>query len=340
MRFSIIIPAYNAQNTLRACLEAVFSSSTCDFEVIAVDDGSTDQSLAIAKNYSCRIIPSPQNQGPAHSRNTGVAVSAGEILVFIDSDVLIKNDTLSIIDKSFQDNKDLAALTGMLSKECPINNFSSQYKNLYMHYIFNKCPESIDFLYGSIIAIKKEHFLPFDETFRITDDTELGQRYNKLNKKIILNHELEVTHLKHYNLASLIRNDFWVPFWWAKSFLKYKGYTTFISKRGFSHSSLRQFLTICFSYLFILFLFFMPAKIISLSIFIFIFLLNRDYLLFLNAEKGTLFALGAVFFIMFDSLIMGAGVFIGLSFFAFKGKLDSINRAQAASGKLYSSYNK
>ena len=87
---SVINPVYNTGNSLGKCLDSVLSSSYNDFEVILVNDGSTDQSLSICEVYSQRDsrirLLSQENQGVSAARNHGIAVSRGEWLVFVDSD--------------------------------------------------------------------------------------------------------------------------------------------------------------------------------------------------------------------------------------------------------------
>jgi glycosyltransferase involved in cell wall biosynthesis len=85
---SVVVPAYNAERFLRACLESVAAQTYLNYEVIVVDDGSTDSTPEIvaafpAFRYVCR-----ENGGVSAARNTGVAASTGELLAFIDSDDL------------------------------------------------------------------------------------------------------------------------------------------------------------------------------------------------------------------------------------------------------------
>ena len=318
MKFSIIIPAHNAENTLRQCLDAVFSSENKDFETILVDDGSTDRSASVAKSYSCTLITLNKNSGTAAARNIGKENARGEILVFIDADVMIKKDTLGIIEKTFAEDGDSVAVTGVLSKESPHKDFFSQYKNLYMHYIFKKCPRSIDFLFGSIVAIRKKYFLPFDDTFKITDDTELGQRYKERGKRILLPQELEVTHLKKYNLKSIIINDFSVPFWWVKSFILHNGLRDIFTKRRFSHARINQIAGLFVSYVILASLIFSyhPAMRIMLFISLFTFLfLQYEYFIFFYREKGFFYMIKSVFFAYCDMLIMGLGIMAGTAFY-------------------------
>lgn len=96
MRFSIIIPVFNVEKELRRCLDSVLNQSFKDFEVIVVDDGSTDGSGYICDEYEKidkRIkVVHQQNGGLASARNTGLDIAAGEYFVFLDSDDYIEND--------------------------------------------------------------------------------------------------------------------------------------------------------------------------------------------------------------------------------------------------------
>jgi len=95
VRVSVIIPNFNYEKTLGACLRAAFAQSYPPFEVIVVDDGSTDRSVEIARSFPCRLIESPVNRGASAARNLGAAASRGDILFFLDSDVALAPDALA-----------------------------------------------------------------------------------------------------------------------------------------------------------------------------------------------------------------------------------------------------
>ena len=94
MKFSVIIPLYNKAPYVKKALESVFAQTYTDFELIIVDDGSTDDSAHIAEEYTCTHCPSPiayrllrqQNAGVSAARNNGVAASKGEYVAFLDAD--------------------------------------------------------------------------------------------------------------------------------------------------------------------------------------------------------------------------------------------------------------
>src|SRR3990172_12839926 len=93
---SVIIPNYNACATIGRCLEAVFSSRYENFEVIVVDDCSTDDSVEIIERFPCKLIRLPARSGAARARNVGALSSTGELLFFTDSDCFVLEDTLTM----------------------------------------------------------------------------------------------------------------------------------------------------------------------------------------------------------------------------------------------------
>ena len=94
---SVIIPNHNSNQTLSECLDAIFSNKVKNFEVIVVDDKSTDNSIEIAKNYDCKIIELSENKGPAFARNTGANSASGDVLLFIDSDIDFDSESIFTI---------------------------------------------------------------------------------------------------------------------------------------------------------------------------------------------------------------------------------------------------
>ncbi len=110
---SIIVPFYNAENTLERLLDSILKQSFSDFELIVVDDASTDSSLRIAQSYPCKTIHLDRNHGPAYCRNIGAKHAKGDILVFIDSDCQAHPDWLKHINDYSYDNR-IVALMGRL----------------------------------------------------------------------------------------------------------------------------------------------------------------------------------------------------------------------------------
>lgn len=97
MKLSIVIPVYNVENTLNRCVESVLIQGVDDFEVILVDDGSTDQCPMICEQWQAKdnhiTTIHQQNKGLSGARNTGINKSTGELITFIDPDDYLKEGT-------------------------------------------------------------------------------------------------------------------------------------------------------------------------------------------------------------------------------------------------------
>lgn len=121
MKFSIIVPVYNVEEYISKCLESIKVQTFKDFEVIIVNDGSTDKSQEIIDKY---VKENPdtfksfikENSGPSDTRNYGVKQSIGEYIIFIDSDDYIDNNYLEVINKKITDRQDLDILRISIKK--------------------------------------------------------------------------------------------------------------------------------------------------------------------------------------------------------------------------------
>lgn len=101
MKFSIIVPVYNVEKYLKKCIISLFNQDFDNYEIIAINDGSTDNSLGILKELKDQhdnlIIISQENKGLGGARNTGILQARGEYLLFVDSDDYLESNTLSCL---------------------------------------------------------------------------------------------------------------------------------------------------------------------------------------------------------------------------------------------------
>lgn len=101
MKFSVIIPAYNAESTLPGLLDSLSKQKHPeDFEVIVVDDCSTDSTLDICRRFGTNFIACKKNAGPASCRNLGASRAAGEFLIFTDSDCVVSPDWIECFERA------------------------------------------------------------------------------------------------------------------------------------------------------------------------------------------------------------------------------------------------
>ena len=95
---SVIVPVYNVETVLHYCLDSILAQSYRDFELILIDDGSTDSSGKICDEYAGRdnriLVRHIENQGVSHARNLGIERASGEFILFIDSDDFVESTYL------------------------------------------------------------------------------------------------------------------------------------------------------------------------------------------------------------------------------------------------------
>ena len=134
-KISVIIPVYNVENYLRECLDSITSQTVKDIEIICIDDGSTDNSPEILKEYQkkdSRIkIITKENGGQATARNLGIKEAQGEYIAFIDSDDFIESEMLEkLYTKAKDDNLDIA-----MCKIATYNNQTGEIKDNVWYYM-------------------------------------------------------------------------------------------------------------------------------------------------------------------------------------------------------------
>lgn len=101
---SVVIPAFNSEKTIEKCVSAVMEASPKNKEIIVVDDASTDNTYEIVSRFPVKLFRLAENSGPATARNYGFAQSTGDIVVFVDSDVIVKKDTLEQLVYALEEN--------------------------------------------------------------------------------------------------------------------------------------------------------------------------------------------------------------------------------------------
>src|SRR6202521_4029019 len=212
-RISVIIPVRNGRTHLPRCLEALACSEYANFEVIVVDDCSTDVTPLIAERSGVRYIRTPQTMGPGAARNLGAGLAEGEILAFVDADVVLPTSGLRLIAEDFGRDPELAAVFGSYDDAPAWRTFISQYKNLMHHYVHQISNESAATFWAGCGAIRKtvfEEFSGFDGakyTAPSIEDIALGLELARCGRRILLDKRLQVKHLKRWTVRNLLRAD-------------------------------------------------------------------------------------------------------------------------------------
>lgn len=114
---TIIIPAFNEEQGLPVVLERIFSVIDGDYEVIVVDDGSTDHTPAVASWFPCRIVRHEVNRGKGQALRTGIALARGENIIWTDSDDTYPADKILDIARALSDGVDLVYASRMAGRD-------------------------------------------------------------------------------------------------------------------------------------------------------------------------------------------------------------------------------
>lgn len=176
---SVIIPNYNYARTLHHCLTAVVAQSYPHVEIVVVDDGSTDESPAIAAAFPCTLVRTA-NAGVSAARNTGVRRSTGDILFFLDSDIALAPDAVERAVRVLESDPGIGFVGGIYDKVPLIDDGAvERYKVLHGHFWRVRSEGEArlaNFSLGAMRRATYERAGPLDSSLRATEDVEYGAR--------------------------------------------------------------------------------------------------------------------------------------------------------------------
>lgn len=325
---SIVVPFYNSQSSIEDCLNAVFKSSFKNFEVIAVSDGSKDTSLAITKKFPCKIISLRKNRGSGFARNKGAKIAKGKIIVFLDSDVIIRNNHLKLISKIFKKKKYNMA-QGVYLHEPNYKKISTQYLQSYQcYYIFSKKLKFINNLVSNFFVIEKKIFLSvkgFDPNFvgSNAEDADLGYRLINNGYKIPIIRKLGVFHKVDFGLKTFVSKITRIHTGEMKMFLRKKNILKKVSQNNYRPIIL-SIILLFFQIILILSNLYFKFEYIfqALALLNIIFLiLQKDFFKFLIRTKGIKIFIKCLPFVYLHIFLLIYSFFAGLvEFIIFRKK--------------------
>ena len=112
---SVIIPVYNGEQYVKACIDMMLSQSYKNLEIIVVDDGSADNSASIAQEFPVKLIRHEQNRGLSAARNTGIDAAQGKYIHFMDVDDEINSDYYKALVEAITETGADVACSGMVN---------------------------------------------------------------------------------------------------------------------------------------------------------------------------------------------------------------------------------
>lgn len=215
-RLSVIVPAYQCAVMLQASLNGLMASDLPRdaWELVVVDDGSTDSTPVVAASLADRVITVPGGpKGPAGARNLGAEVARGDVLVFVDADVVVAPTTLREFDTVFQTQPTVSAAFGAYDDTPADPGLVSQYRNLVHRYVHAQSAGDASTWWAGCGAVRRDVFFEIDGFDDVhfprpqIEDIDLGYRLRAHGERIVLVPTITGTHLKRWTLSSMLRTD-------------------------------------------------------------------------------------------------------------------------------------
>lgn len=217
MRFSILVPAYNEEQSITSCLNSLISINYDEKEIIVIDDASTDRTVQTVERFFNKgviLVKREKNGGRAAALNSGLQKAAGDIVVTTDADTVVPCNWLQKF-KSFFEQQDVIAVGGSYqayNKERPLAHATSILDQI-LNGIFKKSlvPNKLS---GVNSAIRKNALISlggFNENSWWSEDSELGWKLNRMGK----------VAYDPDNIVSTVYPDTWQGIWRRKFYWGY-----------------------------------------------------------------------------------------------------------------------
>ncbi len=217
---SIIVPVFNGSHCIHRCLQSLVNQEYDhhQYEIIVVDDGSTDSTVDIViKNPMVRLI-SQENKGPAAARNTGAKHARGDVLLFTDADCVASKGWLSEMMRPLNENIGVVGVKGTYrtkQKGITARFVQLEYEDKYD--VMKRAP-FVDFIDTYAAAYKKDVFLNaggFDENFPVAcaEDVDLSFRLSRQGNLMVFNPHAWVYHTHPDRIKDYIKKKYKFAYW-------------------------------------------------------------------------------------------------------------------------------
>lgn len=188
---SVIVPATDRPPTLGRCVAAIRGGLQAHDELV--------------------VVTEPARCHPGTARNLGVAGAGGDVLVFVDADVEIRPDALARLRDAFDRDPSLTATFGSYDDSPGENGVVSAFRNLLHHHVHHEARGDATTFWTGLGGIRRDAFGEiggFDPGLRYLEDVDLGMRLAAAGHRIVLDPDIQGTHLKKWGLGSMIATDF------------------------------------------------------------------------------------------------------------------------------------
>lgn len=209
---TVVIPTRNRAAELFLCLEALAAAAVPQMDCVVVDDASDRDPGALLKGlpFAASLLRMERQSGSARARNAGAALATGDILLFLDDDVCVQADSVRQVQAAFAQDARLGAVIGRYDDAPGHPHFLSQFRNLLHAYTHHTSAGQASTFWTGFGAVRTTVFREhggFVEESRSIDDVEFGTRISAAGVRIELRPEMQVKHLKHWTLRSMLHTD-------------------------------------------------------------------------------------------------------------------------------------
>lgn len=212
-RVSIILPVRNGAHYLERTLPVLRRELPAGWEIIVVDDHSTDATRRIATGHADRVIDSPGRGNDSLARNGGVNVARGDILLFLDADIRVTRAALEALVRALL-VPGISMTVGIYSEDAGLASLCGAYKNLWVRHSYLMSGSELRWMNTAFAAIRRADFRAtgdyeaFEGCRWGGSDIDFGRRVADRGGRVVLLKDVCVDHLKEMSFAALLRNDF------------------------------------------------------------------------------------------------------------------------------------
>lgn len=209
---TVVVPVHRDSPAFRRALAAVTRLDPPADEVVVAVDGPDDALAAVALEHGARVVQLARGQGPAVARNAAARAARGDVLFFVDADVVVRPDTVGLVRDHLARHPGVSAVIGTYDDEPADPGFFSQYKNLLNHHVHQTARLEGSTFWGACGAVRREAFEAvrgFDPRYSrpTVEDIELGYRLTDRGAQVHVVKALQVKHLKRWTARTLLRSD-------------------------------------------------------------------------------------------------------------------------------------
>jgi len=226
VKVSVVVPAYNAAGVITSCLDALQKQDyDLPYEILIVDDGSSDGTADLAESSGVRVIRHAAKQGAAAARNSGINAAVGDLICFTDADGMPKENWIQEILQPLS-NQDIVGVKGTYAtaqREIVARFVQIEYEDKYD---LLRAHKRINFIDTYSAAYKRQVLLAnngFDEQIYYVEDQELSFRLAARGYQMVFQPQAIVYHLHSSNLRTYFYKKFMIGYWKAQILRRFPG---------------------------------------------------------------------------------------------------------------------